>query len=63
MDSNTKILFGIFCLILALIFLYALVALGFNGDDSAFIVLALAGISLVVGLISGISGYISSRKK
>ena len=62
MDSNTKILFGIFCLILTLIFLYALVALGFNGDASALIVLALAGISLVVGLIFGISGFLSSRK-
>lgn len=62
MGSNTKILFGIFCLILTLIFLYALVALGFNGDASALIVLALAGISLVVGLIFGISGFLSSRK-
>ena len=62
MDSNTKILFGIFCLILTLIFLYALVALGFNGVASALIVLALAGISLVIGLISGVSAFLSSRK-
>ncbi|MDO4286324.1 MAG: hypothetical protein Q4C40_01205 [Eubacteriales bacterium] len=63
MDSNTKILFGIFCMILTLVFLYALTSLGFDGSDSAFIVLILAGISLIVGLISGISGFISSRKK
>lgn len=63
MDSNTKILFGIFCMILTLVFLYALTSLGFDGSDSAFIVLILAEISLIVGLISGISGFISSRKK
>lgn len=28
MDSNTKVLFGIFCLMLTLIFLYALTAVG-----------------------------------
>ena len=63
MDSNTKILFGIFCLMLTLVFLYALTALGFNGSDSAFIILVLAVISLIAGLISGISGFLSSRKK
>lgn len=63
MDSNTKILFGIFCMILTLVFLYALTSLGFDGSDSTFIVLILAEISLIVGLISGISGFISSRKK
>lgn len=63
MSNNTKILFGIFCLMLTLVFLYALTALGFDGSDSAFIVLILAGISLIVGLVSGISGFISSRKK
>lgn len=62
MESNTKILFGIFCMMLTLVFLYALTALGFDGSDSAFIVLILAGISLIVGLVSGISGFISSRK-
>ena len=54
MDSNTKILFGIFCMMLTLVFLYALTALGFGGGDSSFIVLILAGISLIVGLVSGI---------
>lgn len=63
MDSNTKILFGIFCLMLTLIFLFALVTLGFDGSDSALVVLILAGASLLVGLISGISGFVSSRKK
>lgn len=63
MDSNTKILFGIFCLMLTLIFLFALVTLGFDGSDSASVVLILAGASLLVGLISGISGFVSSRKK
>lgn len=63
MDGNTKILFGIFCLMLTLIFLFALVTLGFDGSDSAFVVLILAGASLLVGLISGISGFVSSRKK
>ena len=63
MESNTKILFGIFGMMLTLVFLYALNALGFEGSDSAFIVLILAGISLIVGLVSGISGFISSRKK
>lgn len=63
MDSNTKILFGIFCMMLTLVFLYDLTALGFGGSDSSFIVLILAGISLIVGLVSGISGFISSRKK
>lgn len=63
MDSNTKILFGIFCLMLTLIFLFALVTLGFDGSDSASIVLILAGAFLLVGLISGISGFVSSRKK
>lgn len=63
MDSNTKILFGIFCLMLTLIFLFALVTLGFKGSDSAFIILILAVISLVTGLFFGISGILSSRKK
>lgn len=63
MDNNTKILFGIFCLMLTLIFLFALVTLGFDGSDSASVVLILAGASLLVGLISGISGFVSSRKK
>ena len=63
MDSNTKILFGIFCLMLTLIFLFALVTLGVDGSDSASVVLILAGASLLVGLISGISGFVSSRKK
>lgn len=63
MDSNTKILFGIFCLMLTLIFLFALVTLGFDGSDSASVVFILAGASLLVGLISGISGFVSSRKK
>lgn len=63
MDSNTKILFGIFCMMLTLVFLYTFTSLGFNGSDSAFIVLILAGISLIVGLVFGISGFISSRKK
>lgn len=63
MDSNTKILFGIFCLMLTLIFLFALVTLGFKESDSAFIILILAVISLVTGLIFGISGILSSRKK
>ena len=56
MSDNTKILFGIFCLMLTLVFLYTLTALGFNGNDSAFIILVLAVISLVTGLIFGISG-------
>lgn len=47
MSNNIKILFGIFCLMLTLVFLYALTALGFNGNDSAFIILVLAVISLV----------------
>lgn len=63
MDNNTKILFGIFCLMLTLIFLFALVTLGFDGSDSASVVLILAGASLLVGLISGISGFVSSREK
>ena len=49
MSDNTKILFGIFCLMLTLVFLYTLTALGFNGNDSAFIILVLAVISLVTG--------------
>lgn len=48
---------------LTLVFLYTLTALGFNGNDSAFIILVLAVISLVTGLIFGISGILSSRKK
>ena len=40
MSDNTKILFGIFCLMLTLAFLYTLTALGFNGNDSAFIIRA-----------------------
>lgn len=60
---NTKLLFGIFCLMLTLVFLYTLTALGFNGNDSAFIILVLAVISLVTGLIFGILGILSSRKK
>lgn len=40
-----------------------LTALGFNGNDSAFIILVLAVISLVTGLIFGILGILSSRKK
>ena len=63
MNGNSKILFGIFCLILTLVFLYALTELGFEGSDSAFIVLILAVISLVTGLIFGISGFLSSREK
>ena len=47
MSDNTKILFGIFCLMLTLVFLYTLTALGFNGNDSAFIILVLAVRSLV----------------
>ncbi len=47
MSDNTKLLFGIFCLMLTLVFLYTLTALGFNGNDSAFIILVLAVISLV----------------
>lgn len=62
MSDNTKIRFGIFCLMLTLVFLYTLTALGFNGNDSAFIILVLAVISLVTGLIFGISGILSSRK-
>ena len=49
MSDNTKLLFGIFCLMLTLVFLYTLTALGFNGNDSAFIILVLAVISLVTG--------------
>ena len=63
MSNNIKILFGIFCLMLTLVFLYALTALDFNGNDSAFIILVLAIISLVTGLFFGISGILSSRKK
>ncbi|MFR1037909.1 MAG: hypothetical protein ACLSE4_03460 [Clostridium sp.] len=63
MSDNTKLLFGIFCLMLTLVFLYTLTALGFNGNDSAFIILVLAVISLVTGLIFGILGILSSRKK
>jgi len=48
---------------LTLVFLYTLTALGFNGNDSAFIILVLAVISLVTGLIFGILGILSSRKK
>ena len=59
MSDNTKLLFGIFCLMLTLVFLYTLTALGFN----AFIILVLAVISLVTGLIFGILGILSSRKK
>ena len=36
MSDNTKILFGIFCLMLTLVFLYTLTALGFNGNHSGF---------------------------
>lgn len=43
MSDNTKILFGIFCLMLTLVFLYTLTALGFNGNDSAFIILVFSG--------------------
>ena len=63
MSDNTKILFGIFCFMLTLVFLYTLTALGVTGNDSAFIILVLAVISLVTGLIFGISGILSSRKK
>ena len=63
MSDNTKLLFGILCLMLTLVFLYTLTALGFNGNDSAFIILVLAVISLVTGLIFGILGILSSRKK
>lgn len=51
-SSDAKILYGL-----------TLTALGFNGNDSAFIILVLAVISLVTGLIFGISGILSSRKK
>ena len=61
--KRQKLLFGIFCLMLTLVFLYTLTALGFNGNDSAFIILVLAVISLVTGLIFGILGILSSRKK
>ena len=63
MDSNTQILFGIFCMTLTLVCLYALTELGFDGSGSALIVFLLAVGSLITGLISGISGFISSRKK
>lgn len=63
MNGNSKILFGIFCLILSLVFLYALTELGFEGSDSAFIILILAVISLITGLIFSISGLLSSREK
>ena len=47
MSDNTKILFGIFCLMLTLVFLYTLTALGFNGNDSAFIILVLSASLLI----------------
>ena len=62
MSDNTKLLFGIFCLMLTLVFLYTLTALGFNGNDSAFIILVLAVISLVTGLILVFWGFFRAEK-